>query len=96
MTLLWTLALTSGLYADGAPPNTGPEFGKASPFGLLVVVLLLIGTVLLIRSMNRHLKKLPGTFDPDHPEPDQAADEGTLEHPPITDEARRGKPHEQT
>ncbi|GAC70458.1 hypothetical protein [Gordonia soli] len=55
----------------------GPEFGKASPLGLLVIVLLLVGTALLIRSMNRQLKKLPTTFDSDHPEPDQAFDEGT-------------------
>ena len=43
--------------------NTGPEFGKASPIGLVVVLLLLIGTVLLVRSMNRHLRKLPKSFD---------------------------------
>jgi hypothetical protein len=60
-----------------APHNHGPDFGKASPVGLLVVVLLLIATVLLIRSMNRQLRKVPKTFDPEHPEPDQAADEGT-------------------
>jgi hypothetical protein len=60
-----------------APRNHGPDFGKASPVGLLVVVLLLIATVLLIRSMNRQLRKVPKTFDPEHPEPDQAADEGT-------------------
>jgi hypothetical protein len=63
--------------ADGAPRNTGPDFGKASPLGLLVVVLLLIATLFLLRSMNRQLKKVPDTFDPQHPEPDQAADEGT-------------------
>jgi hypothetical protein len=66
------------LFADDAPRNTGPDFGKASPVGLLIVVLLLIGTFALIWSMNRHLKKLPESFDPDHPEPDQAADEGTV------------------
>jgi hypothetical protein len=60
-----------------APHNHGPDFGKASPVGLLVVVLLLIATILLIRSMNRQLRKVPKTFDPEHPEPDQAADEGT-------------------
>ena len=60
-----------------APHNRGPDFGKASPVGLLVVVLLLIATVLLIRSMNRQLRKVPKTFDPEYPEPDQAADEGT-------------------
>jgi hypothetical protein len=67
-----------GLLADDAPRHTGPDFGKASPFGLLIVVLLMIGTFLLIRSMNRHLRKLPESFDRDHPEPDQAADDGTV------------------
>jgi hypothetical protein len=60
-----------------APHNHGPDFGKASPVGLLVVVLLLIATLFLLRSMNRQLKKVPESFDPKHPEPDQAADEGT-------------------
>lgn len=65
--------------AEEAPRNTGPEFGKASPFGLLVVVLLLAGTFALVWSMNRHLKRLPESFDPEHPEPDQAVDEGTVD-----------------
>jgi hypothetical protein len=43
--------------------ETGPEFGKASPFGLLVIALLLVGTFLLVWSMNRHLRKLPKSFD---------------------------------
>ena len=55
----------------------GPEFGKASPIGLLVIVVLLIGTALLIRSMNKQLRKLPKSFDANHPEADQAFDEGT-------------------
>ncbi|BBX72378.1 hypothetical protein H7H78_06895 [Mycobacterium shinjukuense] len=63
--------------ADGAPGNPGPEFGKASPLGLLVVVLLVIATLFLLRSMNRQLKKVPKSFDRDNPELDQAADEGT-------------------
>ncbi|OBH06394.1 hypothetical protein [Mycobacterium sp. E1747] len=70
------VAVASAL-ADGAPQHTGPDFGKASPIGLLIVVLLLIATLLLLRSMNRQLKKVPESFDPKHPEPDQAADEGT-------------------
>jgi hypothetical protein len=64
-----------GLLADDAPRHTGPDFGKASPFGLVIVVLLLIGTFLLVWSMNRHLRKLPKSFD--ETEPDQAADEAT-------------------
>lgn len=55
----------------------GEEFGKSSPLGLLVIVLLLVGTALLIRSMNKQLKKLPESFDTANPEPDQAFDEGT-------------------
>jgi hypothetical protein len=69
--------LLLAVLADDAPHNTGPDFGKASPVGLLVVVLLLIATLFLLRSMNRQLKKVPESFDPKHPEPDQAADEGT-------------------
>jgi len=64
--------------ADNPPRNTGPDFGKASPVGLLIIVLLLICTALLVWSMNRHLKKLPERFDPSTPEPDQAADDGTV------------------
>ncbi|OHV04072.1 hypothetical protein [Mycobacterium talmoniae] len=73
------LVTALGVLADDAPRNTGPDFGKASPFGLLVIVLLLIGTFLLVWSMNRQLKKVPESFDPENPEPDQAADEGTVD-----------------
>lgn len=51
--------------AQDEPRQTGPEFGKASPFGLIVLVLLLIGTFALVWSMNRHLRKLPKSFDTD-------------------------------
>jgi hypothetical protein len=74
-----SLNMIAGVLADNSPHNTGPDFGKASPFGLLIVVLLMIGTFFLIRSMNRHLRKLPESFDRGNPEPDQAADEGTVE-----------------
>lgn len=74
-----TLVMIAGLLADEAPKDTGPDFGKASPFGLLVVVLLLIGTFLLVRSMNRHLNRLPESFDRENPEPEQAGDDGTVE-----------------
>lgn len=49
------------LLAEG--PNRGPDYGKASPVGLFVVALLLIGLFVLLRSMNRHLKKVPTSFD---------------------------------
>ena len=74
-----TAGVVVGLLADGAPHDTGPDFGKASPFGLAVVVVLLICTCLLVWSMNRHLRKLPESFDKTSPETDQSAGEGTVE-----------------
>jgi hypothetical protein len=56
------LTTTVSVLAD-PPKNSGPDFGKASPLGLLVVVVLLIGVFILVWSMNRHLKKLPKSFD---------------------------------
>jgi len=58
------LTTTVSVLAD-PPKNSGPDFGKASPLGLLIVVLLLIGVFILVWSMNRHLKKLPKSFDSD-------------------------------
>lgn len=65
------------LLAEG-PRQTGPDFGKASPAGLVITLILLIAVVALVWSMNRHLRKLPESFDPAHPEPDQAVDDGTV------------------
>jgi hypothetical protein len=52
------------------------DVGKAGPLGLLLIVLLLIAVALLVRSMSRHLKRLPRSFDPaDHVEvPDTPAE----------------------
>lgn len=69
------MTLLTVILAEAEP--TGPEFGKASPIGLALLVLLLIATILLIRNMNKRIKNLPATFEPSHPEPDQAVDEGT-------------------
>ena len=50
--------------ADDPPvdvdPSTGkgPEWGKASPVGLLVILLLGIATFFLLRSMTRRLKRV--------------------------------------
>jgi hypothetical protein len=88
------LVVVVGLLADEPPRNTGPDFGKASPFGLLIVVLLVIGTAFLVWSMNRQLKKLPESFDRDNPETDQAVDEGTVDVHPDDAADQGGKPHE--
>jgi hypothetical protein len=92
---LSAIRVLAELHADGAPHNSGPDFGKASPFGLLVVVLLLIATVFLVRSMNRHLRKLPDSFDPQNPAPDQAVDDGTIgADQPTQGDADDRSPHE--
>ncbi|MFT4086899.1 MAG: hypothetical protein QM658_07030 [Gordonia sp. (in: high G+C Gram-positive bacteria)] len=77
MSSLAALAQQSVYVLADTEPTQGPEFGKASPVGLLMVVLLLIATFLLIRSMNKQLRKLPESFDTAHPEADQQFDEGT-------------------
>jgi hypothetical protein len=41
------------------------DVGKAGPLGLLLIVLLLIATALLVRSMSKHLKKVPRSFEPE-------------------------------
>lgn len=47
--------------------------GLAGPMALLIIVLLAIATVLLIRSMNKHLRRLPERFpDQGSPEPPAA------------------------
>lgn len=51
--------------AQEEPRQTGPDFGKASPVGLIIIVLLLIGVFVLVWSMNKHLKRLPKSFDGD-------------------------------
>jgi hypothetical protein len=48
----------------------------AGPTGLLIILLLVIGTVLLIRNMNSRLRRLPDRF------PQQTTDE-----PPTADGA---------
>lgn len=71
--------------------NSGPDFGKASPVGLLVIVLLLIGVFILGWSMNRHLKKLPKSFDT---EPEAVAVDAPAEEAAGESEAgaETGKP----
>jgi hypothetical protein len=43
--------------------DTQPD-GIAGPLGLFVIVLLVVATVLLIRNMNKRIKRLPEEFPP--------------------------------
>ena len=69
------------------------DVGKAGPIGLLLTVLLAIAIVLLVKSMTRHLARVPRTFDVDEEErvdvPDTPAE---LVEPPgeqLLDRLRR-------
>nr|WP_244880874.1 hypothetical protein [Mycolicibacterium gilvum] len=57
--------LMAGVLAQDEPRQTGPDFGKASPVGLIVLLLLLVAVFFLVWSMNRHLRRLPKSFDKD-------------------------------
>ena len=39
------------------------DVGKSGPLGLLLTVLLLIAVAFLVRSMTKHLKRIPPTFE---------------------------------
>ena len=58
--------------AQAPPPNDpggqGDDFGKSSPVGLLLLVVFAIAVVFLVRSMTKHLKRVPVTFDEKHDE----------------------------
>ena len=55
--------LTLVAQEEAPPPGKGPEFGKASPIGLVVILLLAVATVFLIRSMTKRIRRLPASFD---------------------------------
>jgi hypothetical protein len=62
-----------------APASTGPapddtqDVGTAGPTGLALTVVLLIAIALLVRSMSKHLKRIPRSFDPEDLEADRRA-----------------------
>lgn len=44
------------------PGGQGEDFGKSSPVGLVLLILFFIAVAFLIRSMSKHLRKLPTNF----------------------------------
>ncbi|MGH3438229.1 MAG: hypothetical protein ACRDRN_17400 [Sciscionella sp.] len=57
--------LLADLVPDGGKGGQGEAFGKAAPVALIVIVLFFIAVAFLIRSMTKHLKKVPASFDPE-------------------------------
>ena len=58
------------------PGGQGEDFGKAAPEALVVLLLFFLAVALLVRSMNKHLRRVPKSFD----EPDtETRDTGSRE-----------------
>lgn len=74
---------------DGEGGGQGQDFGKSSPVGLLVLLLFLVAVAFLIRSMTKHLKRVPASFDTDVPSAEAAP--GANGHDPGQD--NRPTPH---
>ena len=51
------------------PGGQGEDFGKAAPVGLVVLLLFFLAVALLVRSMNKHLRRVPKSFDEDGGKP---------------------------
>jgi hypothetical protein len=57
-------AVTQADLAQPTPaPTPGEDYGKSSPIALVLILLLGVALVLLIRSMSKHLRKVPDSFD---------------------------------
>lgn len=70
-----------------------PEQAEAGPTGLFVVILLAIGIYFLGRSMIKHMRRVPQSFDPPpepEPEPDPEPETGPGTVPPDAAEAASG------
>jgi len=48
--------------------------GKASPIGLVVLILFFIAVVFLVRSMTKHLKRVPASFEKEPERDEKSAD----------------------
>ncbi|WP_031469388.1 hypothetical protein [Sciscionella sediminilitoris] len=100
-----SLAMSAALVLAGKQPGdqtggNGPDFGKASPVALLVVLLLLIAVVFLVRSMTKHLRRAQRNLagpeekaDGTGAEPGSSAESGSADNAAEPGEtAESGKP----
>jgi hypothetical protein len=53
------------------PGGQGEDFGKAAPVALVIMLLFFLAVALLVRSMNKHLRRVPKSFDDDSGKPPQ-------------------------
>ena len=92
MTSVWAvqlfLAAGSGT-ANNQPGGQGQEFGSSDPVALILIIALFVAVAFLIRSMSKHLKKVPASFDTDESTAEAAPADGT-EPAPDGGEVRHG------
>ncbi|GAB2992280.1 hypothetical protein LWP59_33630 [Amycolatopsis acidiphila] len=67
---------------SGDNGGQGEDFGKSSPVGFLLLLVFLVAVAFLVRSMTKHLKRVPASFDADEP----AAEEPAVEDEPAAGE----------
>nr|WP_258947655.1 hypothetical protein [Lentzea californiensis] len=56
---------------DDDKGGQGEDFGKSSPVGLVLLIVFFIAVFFLVKSMNKHIKGLPASFD----EPAEASED---------------------
>jgi len=80
---------------NGDNGGQGEDFGKSSPVGFLVLILFLIAVAFLVRSMTKHLKRVPASFDdPPAEEPaeqEKAKDDAEAAEKPASADSPAGK-----
>ena len=77
---------------NGDNGGQGEDFGKSSPVGFLLLLIFLIAVAFLVRSMTKHLKRVPASFDTEEPAGDEAAsDEPAGEAAEPADTAKANK-----
>jgi hypothetical protein len=82
------------LLADGLVPDPSgghkPGFGKAGPVALVVIILLFVAVGFLMRSMTKHVKKVPASFQ--KTEQDDAEEGETTGQETESDTDRESRP----
>jgi hypothetical protein len=71
---LW---LAAGTTTNNQPGGQGQEFGSSDPIALILIIVLFIAVGFLIRSMTKHLKRVPASFDPEPEESPTESDEAS-------------------
>ena len=80
-----TITVVSAVLA--AEQELPEDVGKSGPLGLFLILVLLVAVALLVKSMSRHLKRVPRSFDEaDDDEPRVVVPDTPAE---LVDEPRR-------